>query len=353
MSTLSTRSPSMRQLSKTKPVSSQSHASSPPSHSKSLSIPDTVHAGSLPLVVDFSLETFPHNAPLPSSTSDSAPSSDDTKCFATQGFRKVDPDLWEFANEGFLGGQKHLLKTIKRRRNVLHSIQPQGGGACIELGQYGMEKELQRLRRDRNVLMAEIVKIRQQQQNSRDQIIAMEDRVRSTERKQHQIMSFLAKVFSNTSFIQQYMEKYVYKRAQECIDIGRKRRLTLCPRTENLEEEVVSVAMGSGQVLNYESQEQEELTNIESDMGTLFSAAMDNESSSDMKDLEVASFPTSATNFDYVNETTWEELFPEDLIADNEMEEVLVVDQPEIDTEVEELVVKSPDWAEDFLDLVD
>ncbi|TQD85491.1 hypothetical protein C1H46_028959 [Malus baccata] len=269
----------------------------------------------------------------------------------TYGFRKVDPDRWEFANEGFLGGQRHLLKTIKRRRHVSQNMQQEaGGGACVELGQYGVETELERLKRDRNILMTEIVKLRQQQQNSREQVMAMEGRLLTTEKKQQQMMTFLAKALNNPSFLQTLAEKKAKNRALH--GIGRKRRLAASPSLENLQE------APRIDVVDYSaSQDQGELATMEPDIENFFStAALDNKSSSGFKDRKPSLVPasTGGGNLDSVDETIWEELWSDDLIGGNPEEEAAAVgDESEVDVEVEDLVAEPADWGEDLQDLVD
>ncbi|KAE8677121.1 Heat stress transcription factor A-2 [Hibiscus syriacus] len=264
----------------------------------------------------------------------------------TYGFRKIDPDRWEFANEGFLGGQKHLLKTIKRRRNLVQSSHHQGEGACVEIGQFGFDEELEQLKRDRSVLQAEIVQLRQQQQHSRDQVVAMEERLHEAERKQQQLMAFLAKALRNPTFFQQFARQ----RQVPTVEIGRKRRLAASPSVENLQQEAVPWVVDIDQV-----EEQEDLDTIGYDIETFFASSMDNESSSEIKDHIASTMPmSSVTNSLDVNETIWEELINEDLIAGEPEEELLVVsDQTEVDVQVEDLAANPADWGDDLQELVD
>ncbi|XP_075484389.1 heat shock factor protein HSF8-like [Primulina tabacum] len=133
----------------------------------------------------------------------------------TYGFRKVDPDRWEFANEGFLRGQKHLLKGISRRKpahSQPHQQQPPIGqsssvGACVEVGKFGLEEEVERLKRDKNVLMQELVRLRQQQQTTDGQLKTMVQRLQGMEQRQQQMMSFLAKAVNSPGFLAQFMHQ--------------------------------------------------------------------------------------------------------------------------------------------------
>lgn len=142
-----------------------------------------------------------------------------------QGFRKIDHDLWEFANEGFLRGQRHNLKNIKRRKTPSQHVVPQQATrSCLEVGNFGIEGEVKRLRRDKQILMMELVRLRQQQQNTRAHLQAMEQRLQGTEKKQQKMMSFLAKAMHNPNFIQKLVCHGKRKTLEEVI-MNKRRRL--------------------------------------------------------------------------------------------------------------------------------
>uniref|UniRef100_A0A6N2LR98 HSF-type DNA-binding domain-containing protein n=1 Tax=Salix viminalis TaxID=40686 RepID=A0A6N2LR98_SALVM len=143
----------------------------------------------------------------------------------TYGFRKIDPDRWEFANEGFLSGQKHLLRNIKRRKAPYQPLtQQQAPDACVEVGRFGLDGEMDRLKRDKQVLIMELVKLRQQQQNSRSYIQAMEQRIQGIEQKQLQMMRFLARAMQNPAFLQQLVQqKEKRKELEEALTKKRRR----------------------------------------------------------------------------------------------------------------------------------
>lgn len=213
----------------------------------------------------------------------------------------------------------------------------------MELGQFGLEGELERLRRDRSSLMAELVRLRQQHQSSREQITAMEDRLQNAERKQKQIMTFLSKALKNPSFIQKFIHGN-QRRELRGIEIGRKRRLTASPSVENLQEENVLVAV-----------RQEEVETLEPDIETLLTVNLEDESSSEVKDPVSDGIPMAAMDLGhYAPEELWDELWTEDLVAGYPEEEAIIVgDQSEADVEVEDLIAEPPDWTEDLQELVD
>ncbi|XP_017612171.1 heat stress transcription factor A-7a [Gossypium arboreum] len=139
----------------------------------------------------------------------------------TYGFRKIDSEKWEFENEGFIKGQKHLLNSIKRRKNTSQTpvVIQQSLGFCVEDG------EVDRLRRDRRVLMMELVKLRQQQHNTRAYIKAMERRLQGTEKKQQQMMCFLASAMQNPAFLNQLIQQKEKRMELEEAMCKKRRRL--------------------------------------------------------------------------------------------------------------------------------
>ncbi|KAJ0014282.1 hypothetical protein Pint_21037 [Pistacia integerrima] len=171
----------------------------------------------------------------------------------SEGFRKVDPDRYEFANEGFLRGQKHLLKNISRRKSAQgHGQQPaqlqsSTVGACVEVGKYGLEEEVEILKQDKNILMQELVRLRQQQQATDRQLQTVGQRVQVMEQRQQQMMSFLAKAMHSPGFLSQLVQQQ--NDSNRRISGGNKKR-----RLPRQDEENVAGAYNApnGQIIKFQ-----------------------------------------------------------------------------------------------------
>jgi heat shock transcription factor len=74
------------------------------------------------------------------------------------------------------------------------------------VGQFGLEGEVHRLQRDKGILLAEVVKLRQEQQATRAQMQAMEERITTAEKKQQQMTVFLARAMKNPSFLRMLVD---------------------------------------------------------------------------------------------------------------------------------------------------
>ncbi|KAE8781531.1 heat shock factor C2f [Hordeum vulgare] len=99
----------------------------------------------------------------------------------TYGFRKVDPDRWEFAHASFHRGQTHLLRHIVWRKGNGKRVKGNGAGAdgddC-----------------DAMELAMEVVWLRNDQRATEERVWRW---VQETERRPKQILAFLLKVFGD------------------------------------------------------------------------------------------------------------------------------------------------------------
>ncbi|KAK2412452.1 heat stress transcription factor A-2 [Trifolium repens] len=254
----------------------------------------------------------------------------------TYGFRKVDSERWEFANEGFQGGKKHLLKTIRRRSkyNKVH----QGG---FNLMKPPVESEVEKLKKDQNMLKLEILKLRQQQENSNIQLTNVHERVRRAELKQYQMMYFLTKMAKRPLFMEQLIQKI--KRNREVdgnIDLAKRPRL-----------------LGTqGTSVDYRTQGCQQFATLQSDLNGLFPenmntgkmepppvpTRMENGLCGTLHELKA--FGGSRQNVQDVSSAYHvmsENLLGENSVVDEEMD----VNDSNIYLELEDLITKPTDWG--------
>lgn len=123
-----------------------------------------------------------------------------------QGFRKIDADKWEFANEGFVKGQRHLLKNIQRRKSPHPQHIGSSSGLSNEAGKAELGGEIERLRKERNSMMQEVVELQHQQHGTVKHMEMVNEKLQTAEKRQKQMVSFLGKIFQNPTFLTRFQQ---------------------------------------------------------------------------------------------------------------------------------------------------
>ncbi|KAI3711612.1 hypothetical protein L1987_70151 [Smallanthus sonchifolius] len=136
----------------------------------------------------------------------------------TYGFRKVDPDRWEFASELFLKGQTHLLKNIGRKRQI-----PNPNFVRIE------EDEM----------AVEIARLKQDQEALEQEIVGMNKRLEETERRPEQMMALLHKVAEDPEILLRMM---VDKNQRSKRLVDKKRQRILIPPSSSSSPPLTAVS---------------------------------------------------------------------------------------------------------------
>ncbi|KAL2545778.1 Heat stress transcription factor A-8 [Forsythia ovata] len=134
------------------------------------------------------------------------------------GFRKTDTDRWEFANEAFVKGQKHLLKNITRRKQPQGLAQRKSSQKTSQLKEtddslapeedkrVGLWKEVENLKTDKNALMQELKKLRQHQQISQSKLLLLREQLKGMEKNQQQMLSFIVMAMQSPGFLVQLLQ---------------------------------------------------------------------------------------------------------------------------------------------------
>ncbi|MCO5553898.1 hypothetical protein L7F22_007424 [Adiantum nelumboides] len=143
----------------------------------------------------------------------------------TYGFRKSDPDRWEFAHEDFVRDQRHRLRNIHRKKPATSSNSASASAAShahglVDAGvlpqawtvvghqqrpvRQQAESEVQQLRRERNMVMMELSRLGAQHHSAHEQIKCISDRLQVMEMRQQQMVAFVARTMSAPTFLHHY-----------------------------------------------------------------------------------------------------------------------------------------------------
>lgn len=150
----------------------------------------------------------------------------------TYGFRKVDPERWEFANEEFVKDQKHLLKNIHRRKPIHSHSQPQGS---VDPERAAFEEEIDKLSREKAALEGKVLGFKEEQSAAKVQLQDLTQRIGSMEQRQEKLLSYLDKAVRNPEFVERLAQKL---ESMDFSAYNKKRRLPQADDVQLIQENV-------------------------------------------------------------------------------------------------------------------
>lgn len=144
----------------------------------------------------------------------------------TYGFRKIDPEQWEFANEDFIRGQPHLLKNIHRKKPVhSHSMQNlyiHGASSSsiasplTESERIRYNEEIYRLHYEKQSLLLEFQTQQQEQNEIESTARGLTERIKAAGKNQKDLLctldQILQKPFNTCDFTPQVPDNNDRKR---------------------------------------------------------------------------------------------------------------------------------------------
>ncbi|XP_055827670.1 heat stress transcription factor A-4a-like [Solanum dulcamara] len=118
----------------------------------------------------------------------------------TYGFKKIDPEQWEFANEDFLRGQPDLLKNIYRRKPVhshsAHNIHSLSSSALSESERQGYKEDIGKLKHENESLHLVLNRHKQDHQGLEMQMQVLTKHVQQVKDRQKNVLSTIAQTIN-------------------------------------------------------------------------------------------------------------------------------------------------------------
>lgn len=242
-----------------------------------------------------------------------------------------------------------MLKNIKRRSR--YNKQQQGGANGGDLAKPGMEIELESLKNDQELLKVEILKLRQQQESSENQLSIVEQRTRVAECKQLQMFIFLSKVAKHRSFIQNLFQKRKQQRELEGVEFKKRRLL------QTQDPETSPDPADANQTVNYRYQAQEQLATMQTElaeilredteinpMSKIFESPMNDEFCSPIQDQK-GNFMCGTNDSESAYNLMSEKLLDDNAAVSENLVEDLEVNDSKFYLELEDLIGKSRSWG--------